>query len=97
VNGRRILYDDHVLSLHASESELANGSRSILQQALLIRRVRPGARDDLCAVQRTDILFVELNESIKRVSRNESLLYEIVFEFRSASSYDSSAVRWFSR
>ncbi len=54
----------------------AIASRAVREQALPVRRVDPGARDDLRPVLRADVVLVELDDGVDRVGRDEALLDE---------------------
>ena len=72
MNLGRVLHNDHVFALLPSVAELGDRSVSVRKQALFVSWIGPGARDDACAVARTDLVFIAIDQRVERRSLDQT-------------------------
>src|SRR6266851_2751980 len=73
VDAGRVL--DH-LEVDPAEAKLFDGRRPVGEEPLAVRRIDPGAGDDLGAVVRPDVLLVGADDAVDGLARDELLLDE---------------------
>ena len=76
----RVLHHDQMLALQAAKAQLGYGRGAILKQTCLIGEVRPGPGNHPTAVQRSDIVFVRVQNGIEQYGGNESFLSQQGFD-----------------
>ena len=73
---RRVLDDDHVVALRAAEAEFGDRRGAVGEQTAPVLGVDPRARDDLGAVQRTEVVLEVRDELVEQVGVEHALLRE---------------------